>query len=362
MRYLVPRNNQHANTNDLYTHDNILGTIATGTDTYVATYRPAPTVYQVGLRVLIKFTNANTGAATLNLNGLGAKAIKKNVSEALSTGDIESGQMFLLAYDGENFQLIGGSGAVQETFSTLSFASTVEWDQANKQTPLAKVSATTNFTLSMTNVKSGANGILKITVNTASAITITLDEDFTNKILNSEFGTYTLPSGTSGREYFIYFVCDDTVLEWVIADGVAGVVPYAQVSRITNQSISNATATAIIFTIEDVDNSNMFTLATPTRLIIPGPNTQARIATISVFAEYAANATGQRRLQLAKNGTIIPGHTHDQPAVASGASYLQTTFIIDVLGGDYLEVNTFQSSGGALNVINQRLHIRVDNI
>lgn len=106
MRYLVPRNNQHAPTNDLYTHDNVLGAVATGTDTYAATYAPAPTSYQTGLKVLIKFANANTGAATLNLNSLGAKSIKKNVSEALVSGDIKNGEMLLLAYDGTNFQVV----------------------------------------------------------------------------------------------------------------------------------------------------------------------------------------------------------------------------------------------------------------
>ncbi len=84
---------------------------AAGTDTYTATIAPAITAYLNTHRFFIKFTNANTGAATLNLNSLGAIAIKKNVSEALTSGDIKAGQIIPLAYDGTNFQIIGGGGA-----------------------------------------------------------------------------------------------------------------------------------------------------------------------------------------------------------------------------------------------------------
>jgi hypothetical protein len=86
------------------------GITASGTDTYAATPSPAITAYTLGQKFLILFTNANTGTSTINLNGLGAKAIKKSVTTALASGDILAGQQFWLAYDGTNFQMIGGSG------------------------------------------------------------------------------------------------------------------------------------------------------------------------------------------------------------------------------------------------------------
>jgi len=78
---------------------------ATGTDTYAVTLSPAPTSYAAGQSVLVSFANTNTGAATINLNGLGAKAIKKEVSAALVAGDIQVGKVYELRYDGTNFQL-----------------------------------------------------------------------------------------------------------------------------------------------------------------------------------------------------------------------------------------------------------------
>ena len=80
---------------------------ASGTDTYTATPSPAITAYASGQIFAIKFTNANTGASTINLNSLGAQAIRKNGTTALASGDIAAGQLHLLAYDGTNFQIIG---------------------------------------------------------------------------------------------------------------------------------------------------------------------------------------------------------------------------------------------------------------
>lgn len=81
---------------------------ASGTDTYTAALPTPLGSYATGDTVVILFTNANTGASTLNLDGLGAKDIRKNVSSALVAGDILAGQTLQLTYDGTNFQLSDG--------------------------------------------------------------------------------------------------------------------------------------------------------------------------------------------------------------------------------------------------------------
>ncbi len=80
---------------------------ATGTDTYAATLTPAITAYASGQEFTIRFANANTGPATININGLGAKDIRKGVSTALVAGDILAGRAIRLHYDGTNFQIVG---------------------------------------------------------------------------------------------------------------------------------------------------------------------------------------------------------------------------------------------------------------
>ena len=76
-----------------------------GDDTYIATLDPAPSAYTNGMTFRLKPTTANTGAATVNINALGEKDIKKNVSDALETGDIKAGQIILLVYNGTAFEL-----------------------------------------------------------------------------------------------------------------------------------------------------------------------------------------------------------------------------------------------------------------
>jgi hypothetical protein len=86
--------------------------VASGVNTYAVTISPT-TGYTPGLGVtsslviFVKFTNGCTGAATLNVNTAGAIPIKKNGGDALVTGDIAAGQIYCLAFDGTNFQILG---------------------------------------------------------------------------------------------------------------------------------------------------------------------------------------------------------------------------------------------------------------
>lgn len=77
-----------------------------GTDSYAITVAPAPTAYVAGQVFTFKAGTANTTGCTLNVNSLGAKSIVKNGSSALETGDILSGQVVRVVYDGTNMQVV----------------------------------------------------------------------------------------------------------------------------------------------------------------------------------------------------------------------------------------------------------------
>lgn len=68
-------------------------------DAYAITVAPAPAAYAAGQVFIFKAATANTGAATLNVNSLGAKTIKKNKTQDLETGDIIAGQFVVVTYD-----------------------------------------------------------------------------------------------------------------------------------------------------------------------------------------------------------------------------------------------------------------------
>lgn len=94
---------------------------AESSDSYVITLTPAPTAYSAGQSFIFKANTANTGAATLNVNSLGAKTIKKLHDQDLETGDIEAAAIVAVVYDGTNFQLISSTGVSTsaETATTI---------------------------------------------------------------------------------------------------------------------------------------------------------------------------------------------------------------------------------------------------
>jgi len=83
--------------------------VATGAaNAYAITLTPALDVYINGMPIVFKANHTNTGPATLAVNGMTPKTIKKNindVNEDLAAGDIKNGQLIMVFYDGTNFQI-----------------------------------------------------------------------------------------------------------------------------------------------------------------------------------------------------------------------------------------------------------------
>ena len=75
------------------------GASSAGTDAYAITLSPAPAAYTNGMPIRFKADVANTGACTLNVNGLGAITIKKNLSVDLASGDIQANQIVEVVYN-----------------------------------------------------------------------------------------------------------------------------------------------------------------------------------------------------------------------------------------------------------------------
>lgn len=78
----------------------------TGTDTITGTLTPALTAYTAGQMFYFVAGGANTGAVTLNIDGLGARNMTRHGSVALVAGDILSGEVCVVVYDGTRFQLL----------------------------------------------------------------------------------------------------------------------------------------------------------------------------------------------------------------------------------------------------------------
>lgn len=83
-----------------------------GTDTITATAPLSLAAYAAGQCFRFVAAGTNTGATTININSLGAKNITKLGSTTLNAGDIATGQVIEVVYDGTRFQMIGAPQAV----------------------------------------------------------------------------------------------------------------------------------------------------------------------------------------------------------------------------------------------------------
>ena len=75
----------------------------------VITPTPPVAAYDLGQVYLVKVSATCTGPSTIAVSGLAAKSIVKATTALLAAGDLQAGQVVLLAYDGANFQLFAPS-------------------------------------------------------------------------------------------------------------------------------------------------------------------------------------------------------------------------------------------------------------
>jgi hypothetical protein len=88
--------------------DNVFctGTVGGSANAITLTLAPVITAYVKGQRFEFVSTAANTGATTLNVNGVGAKNVYSDASTALVAGDIPNGRAVIVIYDGTQFQIV----------------------------------------------------------------------------------------------------------------------------------------------------------------------------------------------------------------------------------------------------------------
>jgi hypothetical protein len=87
---------------------------ATGTNAKTITLSPAPSSYYEGMCFAFRNEVQNTGPVTINVNGLGAKSIKKPNGNDLAPGNLKAGSVYTVRYNGTNFILQGSDSSGDE--------------------------------------------------------------------------------------------------------------------------------------------------------------------------------------------------------------------------------------------------------
>lgn len=87
---------------------NNLITVA-GTNALIGSSTPPYTAYVAGMTLSFIPANTNTGAVTIDVDGLGAKNVFVGNASALAAGDLVAGRFAYIEYDGTRFQLFTSS-------------------------------------------------------------------------------------------------------------------------------------------------------------------------------------------------------------------------------------------------------------
>lgn len=124
-------------------------------------------------------------------------------------------------------------------------------------------------------------------------------------------------------------------------------VPACRVHRTTDQSIPDATVTAVTFNSETYDTDTMHSTASNTSRIT---FTTAGIYLVTASVYWPPNATGLRTVHIRKNGSTYLAIDQRPTAGAAFSTAMSTSTSDSFAAGDYVECVVWQNSGGALNV------------
>jgi hypothetical protein len=129
--------------------------IATGNNNaYAVTLSPALAANIAGMPIRFQANFSNTGAATLNVNGIGAIALKKAVNVALAAGDLQSGQIYTVSFDGTNYQvleiILAGLGAANLKLFMNAAGIAAEWSNGLNFISFTRVASAVDGNVSYT--------------------------------------------------------------------------------------------------------------------------------------------------------------------------------------------------------------------
>lgn len=119
--------------------------------------------------------------------------------------------------------------------------------------------------------------------------------------------------------------------------------------NVAPQTIPNLTGTAITFDGESYDYGGMWVAGSPRRLTAP----YGGIYQIEAGLKYANSATGDRSIIIYKNAFGVAESINSTPALNAAGTItqtLKTSFQLDLVTSDYLELYSIHSAGAALDV------------
>jgi hypothetical protein len=213
--------------------------------------------YAAGQMFYFVATGDNTGAVTLNIDSLGAKAVTRDGSVALAAGDIKSGEVVVVVYDGTRFQVVSQLnsagdarfanvsiasslyvGGVSTFVGNAGFSANVSIASALSVGGVAAITGATTIGGNLTLNGGTANGVLYLNGSKVATSGTALTFDGTN------FGTTgnaNLGSGSKSTDTQLNFASDLGTQRIYLDRGTRSLVFYDATTAIENYRIAGIT-------------------------------------------------------------------------------------------------------------------------
>jgi hypothetical protein len=343
-----------------------------GVDTVTGIMSPTLTAYAAGQLFYFVAAGANTGAVTLNIDGLGAKTVTRDGATALAAGDINSGEIVVVIYDGTRFQMInaansfgnttingtltvtGNTGlqanvsitsalSVGGTFNVTGAAAlgstlavtgkadlpTVSTASINAAVAVVTTGTVTNLTSTSASIASVNAGVALLTTATVTDLTASSASIASANIGNLQFTAASIASINAG----VAVVTNLTATSASIASANVGtaVITTGTVTNLTSTSASVASANAAVAlvttgtvtnltsTSASIASANLGTAAVTTGTVTNLTATSASIASANAGTAVVTNltATGASVASANLGNAVITTLTATGASVAS---------------------------------------------
>ena len=201
-----------------------------GTDTITGTVTPTLTAYTAGQIFTFVVAATNTGAVTINVDSLGAKAVTRSGAVALAAGDMVTGQIALIEYDGTRFQLLDPNA-----FTNLRVSGTLGVTGVTTLTGAATLSAALTYGgVTLSNAVTGTGNMVLATTptiatpvltdptitsyvesvvaigNSSTTQTLSLTNGTVQTVTMTGNCTFTMPTATAGKSFILICTQDGT--------------------------------------------------------------------------------------------------------------------------------------------------------
>ena len=294
-----------------------VSTVGGTADVITLTPAPAISTYAAGQNFKWIASGANTTNVTVNVSGLGAKAVTKNGNTALVAGDIPSGSMVEITYDGTQFIISTTGAATVPVAALLKAGGTMTGDLVMSGASIIETEGAAVTAASSTNIWATDGNTVHVTGNTGITDFGTAPQagawmkvifdgtpvltQSANLNLNAGGSDITIAAGDMA------FVCADTTTQMDVfvirKSGQANIQPAGSIVQVVNTQTGAYATTSVAIPFDDTipqitEGGEFMTLA-----ITPTSATNKLKITVVLFGNEAANTGAQGIVALFQDAT-----------------------------------------------------------